>query len=70
MEFIKQLFTQSNNETGCVARVGAFIGLLTICSCAVMTVYQGQPFQAHEIGIGLGVMLGALGYSADKLDRG
>ena len=69
MKFFKDLFTEANNETFCLVKVIAGLGVLVFLGCAISHVLINHAFNSSDFGLGLGsIMAGSGGALALKKD--
>lgn len=60
-QFIQDLFTEDDNKTWCIARVSAFIGILSFVGLGIVHVITNHQFQPSEYGMGLGAAFSGAG---------
>ena len=58
---IKDLFTEADNRTWCIARVSSFLGILSFIALGIVHVLTNHQFQPSEYGVGLGSIFGGAG---------
>lgn len=58
---LKNIFTERDNLTACPVRVLAIAGGLEFLGLAAMVAYRTAAFDMQAFGIGLGVVLTAIG---------
>jgi hypothetical protein len=59
--FIVDLFTEDDNNTWCIARVSAFISVISFIGFGIAHVIINHQFQPSEYGVGIGSLLGGAG---------
>jgi hypothetical protein len=59
--FFTDLFTEDDNQTWCIARVSAFISLISFIGLGIAHVVTNHTFQPSEYGMGIGAVLGGSG---------
>jgi hypothetical protein len=59
--FIVDLFTEDDNNTWCIARVSAFISVISFIGLGIAHVIINHQFQPSEYGVGIGSLLGGAG---------
>lgn len=60
-KFLKQLFTEPDNQTFCPVRVLALVGALQYLGLSVANYVQHSSFDPQEWAIGFGALLGGVG---------
>jgi len=59
--FFIDLFTEDDNNTWCIARVSAFISVVSFIALGIAHVIINHQFQPSEFGVGIGSLLGGAG---------
>lgn len=59
--FFVDLFTEDDNNTWCIARVSAFISVISFIALGIVHVVINHQFQPSEYGVGIGSLLGGAG---------
>lgn len=60
-KILKDLFTEDDNETWCIARVSTFMALLSFIGLGISHVVLNHGFSPSEYGMGIGSLLGGSG---------
>lgn len=59
---VKDIITTTSGDAVDLVRINALLGMLVFLGLAIYNVvWQKQPFQPHEFGIGLGAVIAAVG---------
>lgn len=61
VKFFKDILTEDDNQTYCIARFAVLIGIITICLIGFYDVYKSIPVDFSQFGIGFGSVLGGGG---------
>ena len=61
MKLFKDILTEDDGQTYCMARVCVFIGVLSFCAIGMAHVFKGIPIDFSQFGIGFGAILGGGG---------
>ena len=61
MKFFKDILTEDDNQTFCIARFGVFIGVIAFCAIGFFHVYKGMAIDFSQFGVGFGSLLGGGG---------
>ena len=60
-KFVRDLLTEDDNSTWCLARFSTLIAVLTFCSMGIIDATQAHATQFNEFGIGFGALLTGCG---------
>jgi hypothetical protein len=60
-KLIKDILTEDDNQTFCIARFVAIVAVLTFSACALVHVFHGSSFDFSQLGIGFGSVLSGSG---------
>ncbi len=61
MNVIKDWFTESDNQTWCLARALGAFSVLAFLAVQIYAIVNGEQLKAQEFGLGLGAVWGGLG---------
>lgn len=60
-QFMRDILTEDDNRTWCVARLSLVLGLLSFIMLATIHVWHNASFNPAEYGLGLGSLFGGAG---------
>lgn len=61
MKIVKQLLTESDNETHDLYRYLALLSVVVAIGLSIYSVIQGGVFSALDFGTGIGALIGGVG---------
>lgn len=61
MNWAQKMLTETDNDTPCVVRIGASLGLFIGLALTCLGWALAKPFDIQAFGIGLGALLGSVG---------
>lgn len=60
-KFFKDILTEDDNQTWCIARVSVLLGVISFIVLAAVHVWHNATFSPADYGMGLGTLLGGGG---------
>ena len=61
IKFIKDILTEDDNTTWCIARLSTMMGVTTFCVMGIIDACQQHATEFNEFGIGFGALLTGCG---------
>ena len=60
-KFLKQIFTEPDNQTACPIRIAALVGIFQYFGLTVLNYVQHAMFSPKDFAVGLGALLAGVG---------